>query len=276
MSRKEEYGLNGGPLGEFLETRKKLTPQETLEKLKRYKENPSIELRNEIVEDNLRLVVKYASSCAKQWHCPIEDLIQEGSLGLIRAVDDFDPSRNNAFSTLAMKYIQNSIYRYLTEFSRTIRLSGHTISKARRIANAEETLSSSLGRKPTDEEISAFLHNEIKTGDIPKIRQAVSTLVSLDSDVRKGDSESALSLGGMIPDLSEDPARVAMEKDRDEAVLKALSSLSETERDILVSRHQEHPVTLTELAKKYGVSPEAIRQRENKAEEKLKALLKDF
>lgn len=262
------------PMNDFLQSRPSLTPEETLEKLVAYRKNPTIELRNEIVEDNLRLVVKYASDCARDWHCPIEDLIQEGSLALIKAVDDFDPERKYAFSTLAITYIKNAIFRYLGKYGKTIRIPPNLSSQLRKVEKAKEELLQKLHREPNDEEICQKLDDGTKVEDLERYRRYATNVLSLDSNNDDEDPDKPLETRFADPDA--DPHEAALDSDRYEALMKALSELDEKDREILVLRHAEKPKTLTEIGKKYGISPEAVRQRESRALKQLKEKLKDL
>ncbi len=263
-----------GPLGDFISLRPALTPAQTKEKLLAYRRNPTIELRNEIVEDNLRLVVKYASDCARDWHCPIEDLIQEGSLGLIRAVDDYDPERNYAFSTLAMTYIKNAIFQYLGRYGKTIRIPPSLSSRLRQIEKAKEELVQRLHREPKDEEICLALGDGTSVDDLQRYRLYSASVLSLDAKSEDDDGTKVLETRFADPDS--DPHETALDKDRYEAVLKALSELDEKDREILLLRNQEKPVTLSEIGRKLGISPEAVRQRESRAMARLKERIRGF
>ena len=244
------------------------------DKLLEYRQTRDIALRNEIVEENLRLVVKIASEYARRLHLPIEDLFQEGSLGLIKAVEDFDPEKKFAFSTLATAYIRNSIFRYITNDARTIRIGTHDLTKYRKIASAEEELIHSLKRDVTDQEIFQKLGGTISEGEIARLRNGPSRILSLDTSTKDRDGqETGRSLGERFADDSADPRVLSLDNERDEMLLKALSCLDAEDRDIVLSRHQEKPVTLQELAKRYGISAEAVRQREGRALRKLKSLL---
>ena len=265
---------NQTPLGQFINLRPTLSPQETKEKLIAYRKNPTIELRNEIVEDNLRLVVKYASECSRDWHCPIEDLIQEGSLGLIRAVDDYDPSRNTAFSTLAMTYIKNAIFHYLGRYGKTIRIPPSLSSKIRQVDRVKEDLIQKLHREPTDEEVCEALNDGTTLTDLHRFRLYSSNVLSLDA--KSDDEEQKKAIETRLADPDSDPHETALDKDRYEAVLKALSQLDPKDREILVLRNKEKPMTLSEIGKKFGISPEAVRQRENRAMAKLKEKIQGF
>ena len=262
------------PLGGFLTARSPLSPEETKNKLKEYHDHPSIELRNEIVEDNLRLVVKYASECARDWHCPIEDLIQEGSLALIKAVDDYDSEKNFAFSTLAMAYIKNAIFRYLGKYGKTIRIPPNLSSKMRLVEKKKEELVQALHRQPSDKEICDALADGTTERDLQRYRLYAVNVLSLDASSE--DDGNGQSYEARFADPDADPHKNALENDRYDALLSALSQLDDKDREILVARHQEKPLTLTELGKRYGISPEAVRQRENRAIKALKEKLKEF
>ena len=267
---KKDYERTG-PLRDFLASRPSPSSDETKAKLVEYRKNPTIDLRNEIVEDNLRLVLKYASECARDWHCPIQDLFQEGSLALIKAVDDFDPARNTTFSTLATTYIKNAIFQYLGKYGKTIRIPTALSSRMRKIEKVRETLTHALGREPTDHEIIAALKDGTTTDDLARFRLYSNKILSLDMD---GEGEEGKPL--TIADPDADPHAFSMDNDRYDALLKAFSTLDEKDRDILLSRHCDNPLTLSELGKKYGVSPEAIRQREAKAIKTLKEKLEAY
>lgn len=249
--------------------------EELRQKFLEYRKDKDLSLRNEIVEANLRLVAKVASQYSKRLHVSRGELFQEGSMGLIKAVEDFDPDKNVAFSTLATTYIKNSIFHYLSNDARMIKSGSHDLSKYRKIAMAEDQLMQELRRNVTDEEIFERLDGVISLSEIARLRKGPCLVCSLDGTDKDsgGETDSGKNFSERFADESPDPRETALDHERVQLLFAALSKLSDIDRDIVLSRHGEAQKTLQELAAKYNVSPEAIRQRESRALKKLKALL---
>ena len=245
-----------------------LTGAEEIELAKRI-ERGDLAAKERLINSNLRLVISVARKYQGQG-LPLGDLIQEGMLGLIRAVEKFDWRKGFKFSTYGTLWIRQAIGRGLANSSRTVRLPVHIGARARKIADAERALAADLGREPTAEEIAVAL--ELTPEEVADIRAADRTPASLDQGVGE-DGETPL--GDLIP--REGPAleeQVASELDN-ELLREAVEALPEAERNVLTLRFgltESEPVALRETGRRLGLSSERVRQLEDRA---LKRLAKD-
>jgi RNA polymerase primary sigma factor len=248
---------------------KLLTAQQEVSLAKRI-ERGDIRAKHELTEANLRLVV----SIAKRYHTDgmsFLDLIQEGNLGLIRAVEKFDYRKGHKFSTYATWWIRQAITRAIADKARTIRIPVHMVEKINKLIRVQRQLLQNMGREPTPEEIAAEMG--MTDAEIREILRISQTTVSLETPI--GEEEDS-ELGDFIED--EDAVRsfdaVASQLDRD-GVNEALNMLPYRERKVIELRFGlkgEHPRTLEEVAKRFGVTRERIRQIEAKALAKLQAI----
>lgn len=229
------------------------------------------EARSHMIRANLRLVVKIAHDYSG-YGLSLSDLISEGNIGLMNAVERFDPEKGGKLSTYGAWWIKQSIKRALANQSKTIRLPIHMVDKIARMRRISSILAEALGREPSDDELAAELG--LPRQKIAMLKQAAQRPTSLDAPVNEGE---ATEYGDIISDESaSDPLEMLSDKNLHDQIGGLLSILNERERRIIDERFGLNglkPMLLEDVGREFGVSRERIRQLQNSALAKMRAAL---
>ncbi|MBV9818763.1 MAG: sigma-70 family RNA polymerase sigma factor [Solirubrobacterales bacterium] len=235
-----------------------LTAGEEIELAKRI-ERGDLEAKERMINSNLRLVVSQARRY--QGHgLPMEDLVQEGMLGLIRAVEKFDWRRGFKFSTYGTLWIRQALQRGLQNHGRTIRLPVHVAQRQTKVRKVESDLSTKLGREPTDEEIAA--EAKIDVEEVAELRELTRGLTSLDQPVGE-DGETAF--GDLLASDRPEPEEEVEETERQELISGAVSELPEAERSVIRLRFGlagQEPLNLRQTGVELGIPLSKARELE--------------
>jgi RNA polymerase primary sigma factor len=229
--------------------------------------------REHMIKANLRLVVKIANDYSG-YGLSLSDLVSEGNIGLMNAVERFDPEKGGKLSTYGAWWIKQSIKRALANQSKTIRLPIHMVDKIARMRRISSILAEALGREPTDDELAAELG--LPRQKIAMLKQAAQRPTSLDAPVNEGE---ATEYGEIISDESaSDPLEMLSDKNLHAEIDGLLSILNDRERRIIDERFGLNglkPMLLEDVGREFGVSRERIRQLQNSALTKMRnALMK--
>ncbi len=229
------------------------------------------EARDHMTRANLRLVVKIAGDYAG-YGVSMSDLVSEGNIGLMKAVDRFDPEKGGKFSTYGAWWIKASIKRALAHQSKTVRLPLHMVDKIARIRRIASSLTEVLGREPTDDELAE--ETGLPRHKVAMLKQAALRQTSLDAPVNAGE---ATEHGEIIADESAtNPLDLLSDKNLHDQIDELLATLDERERRIIDGRFGLNgikPMMLEDVGREFGVSRERIRQIQNSALVKMRRAL---
>ncbi|ASC72520.1 RNA polymerase sigma factor SigF [Halomicronema hongdechloris C2206] len=229
-----------------------------IELLMEYQHNPSVQLRNRLVRLNAGLVRKIAHRVSHQCSEPYEDLEQIGFIGLIRAIERFDPSQGCAFSSFAVPYIRGEILHFLRDRGNTIKIPRRWQDLQKEAQKKQLDLIHQLGRNPSDDEMANVLKISVAEWQEVKIAHKNRTPLSLDASVRPQDEPHPTTLGDTLPDAHYEVLQ-SLDEDRQQ-LQRAMSQLEETSR-AAIEHVFLHGLSRKEVAEQIGVSPMTVTRR---------------
>jgi len=247
-----------------------LTPKDEIRLAARIKKGDKA-ARSQMIKANLRLVVKIAHDYSN-FGLPLLDLISEGNIGLMKAVERFDPKKGGKLSTYAAWWIKQSIKRALANQGKTIRLPVHLVDKISKVKRASHQLSERLGREPTDAELAAKL--DMSPAKVTQLRTISIRPASLDAPIGEDDVAEFSEIVGDENALT--PFELLRDKTLREDISEVLSEIEPREAEILILRFGldgSKPQTLEEVGKKFKVTRERVRQIQNIALIKLRRIM---
>ena len=228
--------------------------------------------RDRMISSNLRLVVKIAYDY-RDYGLPVTDLISEGNIGLIKAVERFDPEKGGKLSTYASWWIKQSIKRALANQSKTIRLPLHLVDRISQIRKVSRQLAEELGREPTNEELGDIL--EISASKVAHLKSVSARPTSLNAPI--GDDQNGTELGDVVGDEnSPSPFERLNQKSIQGDLSELINRLEERESEIIKLRfgiERESPLTLEEVGSIFGITRERVRQLQNMALLKMRRIM---
>ena len=248
-----------------------ITVKEEIELAERIKCGDA-EARAHMIRANLRLVVKIAQDYSN-YGLPVMDLISEGNIGLMKAVERFDPAKGGKLSTYAAWWIKQSIKRALANQSKTIRLPVHMVDKIAKMRRISTMLAEALGREPTDDELADEIG--LPRRKLAMLKQASQRPTSLDAPINDGESTEFSEIIG--DDRAANPLDALADKNLHGELDHLLDVLDQRERRIIDERfglNGRKPMTLEEVGREFGVTRERIRQLQNSALTKMRRALR--
>jgi RNA polymerase primary sigma factor len=242
-----------------------LTHQEEIDLSKRVKDGDE-KARRRLIEKNLRLVVSVAKKY-RGYGLPFEDLIQEGNVGLMKAVEKYDHDRGCRFATYATWWIRQAVQRAVAYKGRTIRVPIHIGEKIRKMDRACNELNSEIGREPTDGEVAEQLEWTVE--EVRTVKSVMPDITSLNKPL--GSAEDTCELGNLIEDAQASDTLATVIRELENTQLQdAIKLLPERLQYVLVRRYgldNGEPATLRELSEELGISPGWVRQIQHEAEQ---------
>ncbi len=268
----DSRGLLGAYLRE-IRSMELVTPAEEIELAARIRQGDE-NARRRLIEANLRLVVKIARDY-EHVGLPLPDLINEGNIGLMKAVERFDPDKGAKFSTYGAFWIKQAIKRALANQSKTIRLPVHMVDKIYHMRIASHRLQELLGREPSDEELAEEMGLKVK--QVRRMQRSSRRPVSLDAPLGDADTNN---LGDVVEDERVQLPLDQMQNEHSiDAIRELVARLPERERTILTRRFGldgKARMTLEQIGTQFRVTRERIRQLQNRAFERLRAMMADL